>query len=85
MIVMVLAFLYNVGMALFEEITWSEFYLIHLVSDKLRWFILGESLIFMVFLFGMQKCVLEPITYRLIKKYEHKKWIWMIDLFGLFK
>ena len=74
-LIAVLVLVFNILMSLFDWADWSEFELIHLQKDDVRYFLLLESLCFAVFLYVAQKCVLEPLTFRLARKYERKSWI----------
>lgn len=75
LIVTLLALAANVVLNLVEQADWGKFMLSHLVSFKLRAWLLGTSLGFALLIYGVQKWVLEPISYRLVKKYHKIPWI----------
>lgn len=70
-----LALAYNLIMGLVQAADWDIFKLIHLISFEVRLYLTVASVGFCILIYLCQKAVLEPLSYRLIKKYPHKKWL----------
>jgi magnesium-transporting ATPase (P-type) len=74
-VVTVLALVFNVLVCMVEQVDWSEFNLIHLVTTNVRLYLLIASIGFSVVIYVTQKCILEPLANRIIRKYPKIKWI----------
>lgn len=75
MVVTLLALVYNILCCMVPALDWSLFKLGHLISNDVRLYLLIASLGFAVFIYITQKCIFEPLTYRIIRKYPKIKWI----------
>lgn len=75
LIVVVLAFAANCVICMVPGADWSEFKLDHLPTTNVRLYLLITSLGFSVFIYLLQKLVLEPISYKIVKKYHKIPWI----------
>lgn len=65
----------NTFLTFIPEVDWSEFQLVNIISERLRFTLFMGSIAFSLFMYINQKCILEPFSYRLIKKYPHLKWL----------
>jgi magnesium-transporting ATPase (P-type) len=70
-----LALTYNVVMALVAGADWDIFDIIHLISFEVRLYLTLASLLFSILIYVCQKAILEPLSYKLIKRYPKKKWL----------
>ena len=75
LIVTAIAITANILICMVPEIDWSEFLIVHLQTTNVRFYLLIASLGYSILIYVLQKFVFEPVTYRLIKKYQHISWI----------
>lgn len=74
-IVTLLALIYNILCCMVPALDWSLFNLKHFKNNDIRLYLLIASLGFAFFIYITQKCIFEPLTYRIIRKYPKIKWI----------
>lgn len=69
MIVVCLTLIYSTLMILYSDATWNQFEIYYMPFMSFRGFVCGLSYAFGIFMYVNQKCILEPFSAYLIKKY----------------
>lgn len=75
MAAVIISVAYNQMLILWEEATWSEFFVSSLPTMNLRWTIFGVSWAFGIVIYINQRAILVPLFDWLAKKYPNVKWL----------
>ena len=77
MIVFIVVMIYTILIVMVPATRIGNFFIIHIHDANLEAFILGMGLLFGLAIYFLQKCLWEPVSIYLRKKYPEKTWLWL--------